>query len=146
LIQAVVTQAEMKEVPILWSPNRKTASPNLHAIVAVLATVFLVLMASRTEAKVISPFDAAAHVGQAVTVEGVASEVFTDKRSGTTFIDMGGRYPNNVFTGVIFRNYAGAFGDVHRLEGKTVGITGRVQMYKGKPEIILKNRSQLSPP
>lgn len=118
----------------------------MGALLAACAAVSLLLAARPAEAAVISPLNAAAHVGETVTVEGTASEVFTDKRSGTTFIDLGGRYPGNAFSGVIFSSYAGSFPDVHHLEGKTVGITGKIQLYKGKPEIILRSRSQLSMP
>jgi hypothetical protein len=59
------------------------------------------------------------------TVEGVVSEVFTSRRSDT-FLDFGGRYLNEVFTGVIFRDHAGQFGDVSGLEGRTVDVTGEI--------------------
>jgi DNA/RNA endonuclease YhcR with UshA esterase domain len=59
------------------------------------------------------------------------------------FIDLGGRYPNNAFTAVIFSQDAGKFPDVGSLRGRTVEITGRVRLYKGRPEIILRAASQL---
>ena len=77
-----------------------------------------------------------------MTVEGTVSEVYK-ARSGVTFIDMGGRYPNEVFTGVIFRDEASKFPNVEALDGKTVDITGVVRLYKGKPEIILNDATQL---
>lgn len=85
--------------------------------------------------------DAAAHVGEAITVEGIVSEVHVSERA--TFIDLGSRYPNEEFTGVIFTSDAGAFSDVDAYEGKTVDITGSVQLYRGRPEIILTSPSQI---
>lgn len=85
--------------------------------------------------------DAAAHVGETITVEGTVSEVHVSPKA--TFIDLNGRYPNEEFTGVIFTNDAGAFSDVEGYEGKTVDITGTVQMYHGRPEIILRSPSQI---
>jgi len=85
--------------------------------------------------------DAAAHIGETVTVEGIVSEVHVSERA--TFIDLGGRYPNEEFTGVIFTSDAGAFSDVDAYEGKTVDITGTVQLYRGRPEIILTSPSQI---
>lgn len=119
-------------------------APTIRLVTAIMALACLVLLATRVDAAPISAAEAANHIGETVTVEGVASEVFTDRRSGVTFIDLGGRYPNNTFTGVVFRNSAGSFPNVHQLEGRTVGITGRIRLYKGRPEIILRSRSQLS--
>lgn len=82
------------------------------------------------------------HVGQQVTVEAAVSDVHT-VRSGMTFIDMGGRYPDNAFVAVIFADDAAKFPNVSALEGKTVDISGPVQLYRGKPEIILKSADQL---
>lgn len=85
--------------------------------------------------------DAAAHVGESISVEGVVSEVHVSERA--TFIDLDGRYPNEQFTGVIFTSDAGAFSDVDAYEGKTVDITGTVRLYRGRPEIILTSPSQI---
>jgi hypothetical protein len=62
---------------------------------------------------------------------------------GVTFIDLGGRYPNNAFTAVIFSQDAGKFPDVGSLRDKPVEITGRVRLYMRKPEIFLRAASQL---
>jgi DNA/RNA endonuclease YhcR with UshA esterase domain len=56
---------------------------------------------------------------------------------------MGGAYPDNSFTGVIFSSAMGMVGDVSDLAGKTVDISGTVQLYRGKPEIIIESRSQI---
>jgi DNA/RNA endonuclease YhcR with UshA esterase domain len=112
----------------------------LRALVPILG---LILMATPAVAQTIKPADARAHVGQTVTVEGVVSEVHVASGSGMTFIDMGGRYPDNPFAAVIFRDDASKFPNVAALDGKTVDVTGAVQLYKGKPEIILKSAAQL---
>lgn len=107
----------------------------------VVALGFLVLAAPAL-AYVITPADAGKHVGQMVTVEGIVSNVHTAP-SGITFIDMGGRYPHNAFTAVIFSDYARKFPDVGDLGGRTVDITGAIALHNGKPEIILKSADQL---
>lgn len=71
------------------------------------------------------------------------SNVYT-ARSGVTFIDMGGSYPDNAFTGVIFSENAAAVGSVDGLTGKTVDLTGEIGLYRGKPEIILRSATQIS--
>jgi hypothetical protein len=44
--------------------------------------------------------EAAAHVGEYATVEGVIAKVFTSK-SGNTFLNIGATYPYQTFTGWI---------------------------------------------
>ncbi|MGA7676274.1 MAG: hypothetical protein WCA78_14660 [Rhizomicrobium sp.] len=108
-----------------------------------VAILGLILLATSAVAQTIRPADALAHVGQTVTVEGVVSEVYNAARTDTTFIDMGGAYPNNVFTAVIFSEDASRFSDVEALDGKTVDVTGVIRLYKGIPEIILKSAGQI---
>ncbi len=90
----------------------------------------------------IAPADAKAHVGQTVTIEGPVGNVYT-ARSGMTFIDIGGRYPDNAFAAVIFSDDSGKFPNVKALDGKVVDVTGAVSLYRGKPEIILKSADQM---
>lgn len=78
----------------------------MRALVPALA---FVLTATLAFAETIAPPDAPAHVGQNVTVEGVVAEVHPDARSGTTFIDLGARWPHQLFTGVIFKNDVSKF-------------------------------------
>jgi hypothetical protein len=65
---------------------------------AIAFMLVLVLAATKALAQhVISPNEAKDHVGQITTIEGVASEVHHAASGKVTFIDMGGRYPNNPF-------------------------------------------------
>jgi DNA/RNA endonuclease YhcR with UshA esterase domain len=102
----------------------------------------LVSAAMPARAETISPADVKAHAGQTVTVEAPVSDVHTG-RSGVTFIEIGGRYPDNDFTAVIFASDATKFPNAGALDGKTVVISGPVQLYQGRPEIILKSADQL---
>ena len=110
-----------------------------------LAIGLALAAATPASADIIKPEEAQAHVGQTVTVEGAVSEVHHARSGRATFIDLGGHYPNNVFTAVIFARDAGKFPDVDALNGKTVDITGPVQLRRGKPEIILSDPAQLKP-
>ena len=103
----------------------------------------LVLATTLVAAATIHATDAASHIGQNITVEGVVSNVHEARGSGTIFLDMGGSYPNNAFTAVTFPDDASKFPNVTVLSGKTVDITGTIQDYKGKPEIILKSADQV---
>jgi DNA/RNA endonuclease YhcR with UshA esterase domain len=91
----------------------------------------------------IAPAAAKDHVGEQVTVEGVVSEVHHAASGRTTFIDIGGRYPNNPFAAVIFESDAAKFPNIDAFGGKTVDITGRIRLYRGAPEIILSDPGQI---
>lgn len=110
---------------------------------AALLNRALAAPASPIVAETVAPGGASSYVGQTVTIKGIVDGVHTASRSGVTFIDMGGQYPNNAFTGVIFHEDAGKFPSVGSLSGKVVEIRGRVRLYKGKPEIILRAVGQL---
>lgn len=104
---------------------------------------FSLFLATSGLADPITPQEALQHIGDTESVAGVVSQVSTSK-GGTTFINFGGRYPNHIFYAVIFKRYADEFPGVHALEGKSVEITGTIELYKGKPQIILTSPSQIS--
>jgi DNA/RNA endonuclease YhcR with UshA esterase domain len=85
---------------------------------------------------------AAAHVGQHVTIEGTVASVHTS-RKGHTYINFGAPYPAQDFTAVVFASSAGAFINLAGLSGKHVQVTGVIRLYEGKPEVILEAPAQL---
>lgn len=91
----------------------------------------------------IAPAAAKDHVGEQVTIEGVVGEVHHATSGRVTFIDIGGRYPDNPFAAVIFESDAGKFPNVDALDGKTVDVSGRIRLYRGAPEIILNDPGQI---
>ena len=97
-------------------------------------------------AAVIQDTEAAQHVGQHVTVEGTVAAVFTSK-NGNTFLNFGSRYPSQTFTGLIPKGSELAGGStLAGLKGKKVKITGTIELlYKGKPEIKVMSKDQLTP-
>ncbi|HMA41508.1 MAG TPA: hypothetical protein VKP10_15635 [Gemmatimonadales bacterium] len=106
---------------------------------AVFVVSLAVLCPPEVSAQVPIPDTAASrYIGQTVTVEGLVVSVHTS-RAGNAFLNFGAAYPNQVFSVVIFRAAAARFGDLHRWEGKRVRVTGRIQLYQGKPEIILRD-------
>ena len=50
---------------------------------------------------------------------------------------------NHVFYAVIFKKHSGQFAGVQAFEGRMVAISGKVGLYKGKPQIILSSSSQI---
>ena len=79
-------------------------------------------------------------------VEGVISDVGYSARSQTTFLNMGGKYPNHVFTAVIFKSAKPLFPEARSWEGKKVRISGVVTESRGKPEIVLERAEQVTVP
>jgi DNA/RNA endonuclease YhcR with UshA esterase domain len=68
-----------------------------------------------------------------------------NSRSQPTFLDLGKPYPNAAFTAVIFGDDRAKFGTPETsLRGKRICVTGQIRDYRGKPEIILNDPSQLA--
>jgi DNA/RNA endonuclease YhcR with UshA esterase domain len=109
----------------------------------VLVIVSLLTGAQAQTATIVPANEAETHVGQYATVEGVVAKVFTSK-SGNTFLNIGAAYPNQTFTGWIPpASPVSKSPELVGIEGKRVKITGRIEMYKGKPEIRINAASQL---
>ncbi len=106
-----------------------------------LTLVAFLLASSPAFAATITPQEATSHIGQIVSVEGVAH---VHVARSASFLDMGGDYPNEVFEAVVFPKVATMFGDLTRYDGKSVDINGRIREYRGKPEIILLSPSQIA--
>ncbi len=103
----------------------------------------LLLVAPSARPPVITPADAAKHVGDEVVVQGVVDQVSVSTRSETAFLNFGGRYPNHTFNAVIFRAEQPKFPGLKTYEGKAVQVRGVVIIFRGKPEIILDEPAQL---
>ncbi len=89
----------------------------------------------------ISAVEAASYIGKVVTVEGFVADVYkTEKVAYLNFVE---KFPKNPFSGVIFVSKFDNFGDLSIYEGKNVEITGRISVYKEKPQIILDSKEQI---
>jgi hypothetical protein len=92
---------------------------------------------------VVPDTEAAQHVGQHITVEGVVVKAFTSK-NGNTFLNFGAPYPAQTFTGWIPAGTPLASDpSLQSFQGKKVKITGTIQLYGGKPEIKVLSRDQI---
>jgi DNA/RNA endonuclease YhcR with UshA esterase domain len=105
--------------------------------------LLLSLMAAPALAETIPAAEAKNHIDKDVTVEGVVSEVHHAASGRAIFIEIGGRYPSNPFSAIIFKDEFSKFPTVDSLAGKTVDITGRIKEYRGRTEIILSDPAQL---
>jgi len=115
----------------------------VHLAVLLVSQAFFLAGVQAQTTTIISANEAAAHVGEYATVEGVVAKVFTSK-SGNTFLNVGAAYPNQTFTGWIPpASRISKSPMLSGIEGKHVKITGRIEMYKGKPEIRINAAEQL---
>jgi DNA/RNA endonuclease YhcR with UshA esterase domain len=90
-----------------------------------------------------SPTEAAKHIGETATVTGIV-DGFHQSGKGNIFLNMGGKYPNQAFTAFIPSGSAGQFSNAQQYEGRTITVSGKIALYKGKPEIIVNSPSQIS--
>lgn len=73
-------------------------------------------------------------------MSGEVVQVRTTRR-GTTFLNMGGTYPNQTFTIVSFRGDRTA---LKNYRGRTISVHGTIQVYRGKPQIVIEATEQIS--
>jgi DNA/RNA endonuclease YhcR with UshA esterase domain len=83
------------------------------------------------------------HVGETATVTDKVDGVHQSGK-GNIFLNMGGKYPNQAFTTFIPSSSAAQFPNPQQYEGRTVAVSGKITLYKGKPEIIVNSPSQIS--
>lgn len=84
--------------------------------------------------------------GKEITVCAKVMDTYVSKTNeGTTFVNFGNPYPKSTFTVVIFEGDLPNFKYTPSvyLKGKKVCITGKVKIYKGKPEIIVNKEEQI---
>ena len=113
----------------------------MKKLVSISIILFLISISVSAQKKY-SYTQAKDHIGEYAIVSGRVVNVFTT-RTGTTFLDIGADYPDNPFTAVIFKSDAKNFKDVNIYENKTVEVKGKIKEYQGKPEIILKDSSEI---
>jgi micrococcal nuclease len=90
--------------------------------------------------------EAAKHVGEKATVCGVvASANYASSRKGQpTFLNLDKPYPNAIFTALIWGENRSKFNEPEvRLRDKRICTTGKITLYGGVPEMVLRERSQL---
>src|SRR5438270_10373470 len=104
-------------------------------ITVTAAFLLLGICVCAQETKEYSAAEAAKHVGETATVTDKVANVF-ESQGGNMFLNFGARYPNQVFTALIPKDSADQFPNAKELDGRTVPITGKMVLYKDKPEIV----------
>ena len=98
-------------------------------------------------AKRMAPADAGRHEGEEAMVCGLvaATRYAAGARGRPTFLDFGGAYPDQVFQVVIWGSERARFHEApeQAFLHKHVCVTGKIRLYRGKPEITVKDPAQL---
>src|SRR5207253_54313 len=105
----------------------------------------LILIASCCKAQTVSPDSAKYHEGSLTTVCGKVMGAFTSG-TGKVLLNFGADHPNEKFTAVILSSDAAGFKfnpETH-YKGKEVCVTGKIKMYKEKPQIVVTSANQIN--
>ena len=91
--------------------------------------------------------DISKHIGDSVKVcAKIYGGIFLERVKDTpTFLNVGGSYPNNPLTIVIWADVRKEFEQKPEefYKDKAVCIFGKITLYKDKPQIVLYNKNQL---
>jgi len=113
-----------------------------------IGSAAFILICSFTDAQQeIKIEDAAKHEGDSVKVctKIFGAKYFEGSGGAPTLLNAGAKYPDAPLTLVIFGTSRAAFKNKPEefYPNKEVCVTGRIVIYKGKPEIILSNEEQV---
>ena len=96
--------------------------------------------------KTLSASQAKDHIGEQATVCGkVVSTRYADTSRGSpTFLNFDDPYPNQIFTLLIWGSDRPKFGNPETAyRGKQLCVNGRINSYKGVPEIVASDPTQV---
>jgi len=117
----------------------------MRARMILLITVICFSIAAK--AQVIKAQDAAAHVGDSLTVCGeiFTARYFEDSKMKPTLLNMGAAFPDQPITIVIFDDVRSklSFKPEEKWIHKDICVTGKIELYKGKPEIVIHDPKQI---
>jgi len=108
---------------------------------AILGLLLCLIATRAQELPVIKDSEAIQYVGKNVEVRGFVVSVTTSPL-GTTLINFGRDYPNQTFAGFISAGSKIATDQrIATLQGKTIGITGTIELYQRIESILSDHNS-----
>ena len=117
-------------------------------VLTVMLVSQIIPYVSRAQERYISAKDASKHIGEEQTVCGVvaSTKYATKSKRQPTFLNLDKPYPNQIFTILIWGADRAKFKQPpeHFYRGKKVCVRGLIQAFKGKPEIIVNDPSQIT--
>jgi DNA/RNA endonuclease YhcR with UshA esterase domain len=115
--------------------------------ISVLFAGYINSNASKAVAQNVSVDSVQYYIGKTITVcDKVYGTHVTKSAKSATYLNLGANYPNNKLTVVIFEKDLPSFGYVPSifLKDKNVCVTGKVLLYKDKPEIIVNDSKSIT--
>jgi hypothetical protein len=113
----------------------------------IAAILFSIFAFCQTEIKL---EDINKHVGDSVKVcAKIYGGIYLEQSKGTpTFLNAGGSYPNNPLTLVIWADTRKQFENKPEefYKDKNVCVVGKVELYKGKVQVVVYNKEQMMVP
>jgi len=95
----------------------------------------------------IKPEEAAKHEGDSVTIctKIFGARYFESGKGTPTLLNAGAKYPDAPLTIVIFGENRASFSNKPEefYVGKNVCVTGRITIFKGKPQIVITNEREI---
>ncbi|MBX7041487.1 MAG: hypothetical protein K1X85_01185 [Ignavibacteria bacterium] len=85
--------------------------------------------------------DAKAHEGDSLRVVGTVADVYEGPK--VVYLNFEKKFPRNTFSCTIFAGSLDRFGDVKSLAGKKVEVTGKITIFRNKPQMILWTKEQI---
>jgi len=79
-------------------------------------------------------------IGETKILKGPVAGVFVSNK-GTVLINFDEDHPNSTFVAVIYKDAAVTYDNIKK--GSILTITGKIEEYKGKPQIVLTEQSQI---
>ena len=115
---------------------------------ALSLSLFVLLLSTAVAQEKVSPSEAAKLVGKKATVCGqVASANFAARSRGRpTFLNLDRPYPNQIFTVVIWGQNRAKFSPAPEsaYRAKRICVSGTISSYRGQPQIVVSDPSQIN--
>lgn len=108
--------------------------------ILVLALAFFALATISYSQDTVQSKEAKDFIGETRVVKGPVAGVFVSNK-GTVLINFDEDHPNSTFVAVIYKDAAVTYDNIKK--GSILIITGKIEDYKGKPQIILTEQSQI---
>jgi DNA/RNA endonuclease YhcR with UshA esterase domain len=115
-----------------------------RVIVALSFALFLV--PSDQAQKRITALEAKDHINESATVCGraVSTRFSASTKGQPTFLNLEKPYPNQIFTVVIWGSDRAKFGTPEaEYKGKRICVTGKIENFRGVPEIVASDPQQI---
>ncbi|MDZ4711637.1 MAG: hypothetical protein SGI89_04860 [bacterium] len=81
------------------------------------------------------------YIGDSLLISGYVADLYLGEK--VAYLNFENKFPKNTFSCVIFSGKFNEFGDLSKFKGKNVEVTGRISVFKGKPQTILNSPDQI---